>query len=516
MPNRSMVYFIGAGPGDPGLLTLRGAACLGRADVVVYDRLVHTAVLRYAPPGAERIDVGRAAPQGTDRDAIAYLLVEKVREGKKVARLKWGDSFVFDDGGEEALFLHEHGIPFEVVPGVPAAIGTPPYAGVAVTYRGGGDTLTLVRGHEDASGKIPKVDWKSLASLDGTIVCYAGPSQLPAMLSALRDHGRPADEPVALVYNGTLLTQRTIVGTLGSLAEAALPAEPRPAIVVVGRVAALREHLRWFDVKPLFGRRVVVTRPREQARELTELLEDQGAQVILAPTVRLAPADDDTDLAAACAEIDRFDWVVLPTLTGADVFLSRMFAAGIDFRNLKGVGLCAIGQSSVERFADVGLRVDVARAEFRPDAIIDALSAGKGLGGRRVLLLQAAGARDILASELRKAGAEVVEIGAYKTVRILPGDPGEPDLYKMLLEQQIDVVTFTSPSTVLEFVDIHGADAVADVLRTTLVACVGPVTAQAAISLGLMPAIVPEEFTMSAMVAAIVRHLRNPGTPAGG
>jgi uroporphyrinogen III methyltransferase/synthase len=509
------VFFIGAGPGDPGLLTLRGAACLGRADVVVYDRLVHTAVLRHARPGAERIDVGRAAPQGTDRDAIAYLLVEKVREGKQVARLKWGDSFVFDDGGEEALFLHEHGIPFEVVPGVPAAIGTPPYAGVAVTYRGGGDTLTLVRGHEDASGKIPKVNWRSLASLDGTIVCYAGPSQLPEMLAALRDHGRSVDEPVALIYNGTLLTQRTIVGTLGSLAEAALPADSRPAIVVVGRVAALREHLRWFDMKPLFGRRVVVTRPREQARELTELLEDQGAQVVLAPTVRLAPADDYTDLDAACADISRFDWVVLPTLSGAEVFLTRMFAGGLDLRNLKGVGLCAIGQSSVERFAHVGLHVDMAMAEFRPDAIVEALSAGKGLGGRRVLLLQAQGARDLLASELRKAGADLTQIGAYRTVRILPGDPGEPDLFKMLLEQQVDVITFTSPSTVLEFVDIHGKDAVADVLRTTLVACVGPVTAQAAISLGVMPAIVPEEFTMAAMVAAIVRQLKPAGAPAG-
>jgi uroporphyrinogen III methyltransferase/synthase len=505
------VFFIGAGPGDPGLLTLRGAACLGRADVVVYDRLVHTAVLRHARPGAERIDVGRAAPQRTDRDAIAYLLVEKVREGKTVARLKWGDPFVFDDGGEEALFVHEHGIPFEVVPGVPAAIGTPPYAGVAVTYRGGGDTLTLVRGHEDASGKIPKVDWRSLAKLDGTIVCYAGPSQLPEMLAALSDQGRPADEAVALIYNGTLLTQRTIVGTLGSLAGAPLPAGSRPAIVVVGRVAALREHLRWFDTKPLFGRRVVVTRPREQARELTELLEDQGAQVILAPTVRLAPAGDYADLDAACADISRFDWVVLPTLSGAEVFLTRMFANGIDLRNLKGVGLCAIGQSSAERFAGVGLRVDVARGEFRPDAIIEALAAGKGLSGCRVLLLQAEGARDILATELRRAGAEVAEIGAYRTVRILPGDPGEPDLFKMLLEQQVDVITFTNPSTVAEFVDIHGKDAVADVLRTTLVACVGPVTAQAAISLGMMPAIVPEEYSMAAMVAAIVRQLRPAG-----
>ena len=223
-----------------------------------------------------------------------------------------------------------------------------------------------------------------------------------------------------------------------------------------------------------------------------ELLEDQGAQVMLAPTVRLAPVDDYTQLDAACADISRFDWVVLPTLSGAEVFLRRLFAAGIDLRNLKGVGLCAIGHSAVERFAAVGLRVDVAMAEFRPDAIVEALSSGKGLRGRRVLLPQAEGTRDILGSELRKAGAEVVEIGAYRTVRIMPGDPGEPDLYKMLLEQQVDVVTFTSPSTVVEFVDIHGRDAVADVLRTTMVACVGPVTAQAAVALGVMPAIVPE------------------------
>jgi len=509
MPNRPMVYFIGAGPGDPGLLTVRGARCLGLADVVVYDRLVHTSLLRYAPPDAERIDVGRAAPQGTDRDAIAYLLVEKVREGKRVARLKWGDPFIFDDGGEEALFLHEHSVPFEVVPGVPAAVGTPPYAGLAITYRGGGDTLTLVRGHEDASGKIPKVDWSSLARLDGTIVCYAGPLQLPAILAALRTHGRSPEEPVALIYNGTLADQRTIVGTLGSLAEAALPAETHPAIVVIGRVAALREHLRWFDVRPLFGRRVVVTRPREHARELIELFEDQGAQVIAAPTVRLAPVDDYRELDEACANVGTYDWVVLPTLTGTEVFLRRLMAGPNDVRSLKGVGLCAIGQSSVERFAAMGLRVDVAPAEFRPENVVEALSAGKGLRERHVLVVRAEGARDVLASELRKAGAEVTQIGAYRTVKILPGDPGEPDLYKMLLEQQIDVVTFTSPSTVREFVDIHGADAVTDILRTTLVACVGPVTAQAAAAYGLLPAVVPEEHTMAAMVAAVTRYFRN-------
>jgi uroporphyrinogen III methyltransferase/synthase len=254
----------------------------------------------------------------------------------------------------------------------------------------------------------------------------------------------------------------------------------------------------------------VVTRPREQARELAELFEEQGAQVIVAPTVRLAPVDDYSELDNACANIASFDWVILPTLTGTEVFLKRLLAGPCDVRSLKGVGLCAIGQSSAERFAAVGIRVEVSPPELRPEALVEALAAGKGLRGRRVLVLQAEGARDLVASELRKAGAEVTELGAYKTVRIMPGDPGEPDLYKMLLERQIDVVTFVSPSTVREFVDIHGADAVADVLRTTIVACVGPVTAQAAIAHGLMPAVVPEEFTMAAMVGAVARRFRKP------
>jgi uroporphyrinogen III methyltransferase/synthase len=479
MPNRPMVCFIGAGPGDPGLITVRGASCLGRADVVVYDRLVHPSLLRYARPDAERIDVGRAAPQGTARDAIAYLLLEKVREGKQVARLKWGDPFVFDDGGEEALFLHEHGVRFEVVPGIPAALGGPAYAGIAVTYRGGGDTLTLVRGNEDATEDALDVDWASLAKLDGTIVCYAGPRQLPAMVAALRAHGRPDDEPVALIYDATLPTQLTVEGTLASIADMALPDQSLPAIVVVGRVAGLREHMRWFDVRPLSGARVVVTRPREQARELVDLLEEQGADVIVAPTVRMAPPTDYKALDDACAEVGTYDWVVLPTLAGTDVFLRRLLAGPGDVRSLHGVGICAIGQTSADRFAALGIRVDAMPSEYRPEGIAEALAESRRLDDRRILIPRAEGVRDVLAAVLRRAGADVTEVAAYRIVKVLPGDKGEPDLYKKLLEQQVDVLVFGNPSTALEFVDIYGAEALVDLLRTTLVACIGPVTAQA-------------------------------------
>lgn len=512
MPNRPMVHFVGAGPGDAGLITVRGARSLGRADVIIYDRLVHASLLRYARPDAERIDVGRAAPQRTDRDAIAYLLLEKVRDGKRVVRLKWGDPFVFDDGGEEALFLHEHGIPFEVVPGVPAAIGGPAYAGVAVTYHGGGDTLTLVRGHEDASDAPPRIHWDSLARLGGTIVCYAGPRQLPAILAALRSHGRPAEEPVALIYNGTLATQHTIVGTLASLADAPVQAEPLPAILVVGRVAALREHLRWFDVRPLFGKRIVVTRPREQARDLVELFEDQGAIVIQAPTVRIAVASDEGPLDEACAAVASYDWVVLTSTASAEAFLRRLLGGASDVRSLKGVGICAIGQATADRFAAVGVKVDAVLAEYRPEGVIEALSGDRGLSGRRVLMPHVEGARDILAADLRKAGADVTEVAAFRTVPILPGDPGEPDVYKMLLEQRIEVVTFTSASTVRDYVTMFGAEALADLLRTTAVACIGPVTAQALQAHGVQVSVIPEEFTIPALVAAVVRHVRSQAT----
>jgi uroporphyrinogen III methyltransferase/synthase len=278
--------------------------------------------------------------------------------------------------------------------------------------------------------------------------------------------------------------------------------------VVVGRVAALREHLRWFDVRPLFGRRIVVTRPRELSRELVDLLEDHGAQVVQAPTVRLAEPLDAEPLDTACGEIGLFDWLVLPTLTGTDVFLRHLLAGPRDVRDLKGVWICAVGQSSVERFNALGVRVDVAPAEYRPETIVDALANGHGLKDRRVLLPLAEGRRDILAAELRRRGADVTEVPAYRTVRVLPGDAGEPDLHKMLLEQQVDAVTFGNPSTVREFVELYGAEVVADLLKTTVVACVGPVTAQALRGYGVEAQVVSSEHTNAGVVSALAERFK--------
>ncbi len=503
----SVVYLIGAGPGDPGLITLRGVQCLAAADVVLYDHLVHPRVLRYARADAEKIDVGLAAPQPLEQEAICYLLAEKAREGKTVARLKWGDPFVFDRGGSEALFLHEQGVRFEVVPGVPAGVGVPSYAGVPVTYPGGGDTLTFVRGHEDEGKGRASVDWTSLARLDGTIVCYAGADQLPQMLNALVTHGRPTDEAAAVVYDGTLPTQETVTGSLGEIARAVKQSsDRRPAILVVGRVAALRDHLRWFDARPLFGKRVLVTRPRDQAVELVERLESMGAEAIEAPMIRIMPPEDYGPLDQACARAATFDWIIFASGNAVDAFVQRLLMTPQDLRALGAVKLCAIGPATAERLARHGLKVDLTPAEYRAEAVLQAIAERGEARGLKILLPHADIGRELLADELRKQGADVTEVVAYQTVVVEPEREGEPDIYRMLLERRIDVVTFTSASAVRSFVKVLGAEPAADLLRTTIVASIGPVTAEAATQCNIQTTIMPAQYTVPALVDAIVEY----------
>lgn len=503
----STVFLIGAGPGDPGLMTVRGLQCLESADVVLYDHLVPARVLRWARPDAEKIDVGTAAPQPLEQEAICYLLAEKAREGKIVARLKWGDPFVFDRGGTEALFLHEQGVRFEVVPGIPAGIAVPSYAGIPITYPGGGDTLTFVRGHEDEGKTRTSVDWTSLARLDGTIVCWAGPQQLPHIVSALVSHGRPAEDAAAIVYDGTLPTQTTLTGTLAELAHALKQSsDRRPAILVVGRVVALRDHLRWFDARPLFGKRVLVTRPREQAVDLVERLEAMGAEAIEAPMIRILPPEDYGPLDEACARVAEFDWIVFSSANAVDAFVERLLAGPEDLRALGGVKLCVVGPATAERLTRHGLKVDLTPAEYRADAVARAMTETADVAGAKVLLPHADIGREIIADELRKRGAEVTEVVAYRTVAVEPEREGEPDVYRMLLEHRIDVVTFTSASAVRGFVGLLGAEPAADLLRATAVASIGPVTAEAAAQYHIESAIVPSSHTIPALVDAIVEY----------
>ena len=496
------VYLVGAGPGDPTLISVRGRRYLEAADVVLFDHRVHARLLRVARPDAERIDVGPAAPKPLDQDAISYLLAEKAREGKTVVRLKWGDPFVFDSGGKEALFLHEQGIPFEVVPGIPVAIGAA-YAGVPVTYPEAGDLLTFVRGHEAETEAAPQVDWGRLAGLAGTIVCYAGAKQVVTVVEALLSHGRSADENVALIYDPTLPSQHTVDGTLGTIAAEAR--DNAPALLVIGPVAGLREHLRWFDNRPLFGRRIVVTRSREQAGELMDMLEERGAEAIPAPTIRIAPPEDTDALDRACTEAGSFDWIVFTSANAVDCFMQRLLALG-DVRDLKGVKVCTIGPSTASRLQRYGIRVDLMPGEFRAEALILTLKDLERLEGKRFLLPRADIARDLLAEELRAAGAHVVDVAAYRTLVGAADRESDHDVYRMLLDRQIDAVTFTSASTVRNFVSILGQEQAADLLRTTVVAAIGPVTAEAAQQLDITTTVMPERYTIPDLVDALVEH----------
>ena len=358
---RATVYLIGAGPGAPDLITLRGYRCLQQADVVIFDHLVSPDLLSVAPKHAERIDVGSAAPEPRDQDAICYLLAEKAREGKTVARLKWGDPFLFDQGGEEALFLHEQGVRYEVVPGVPHAIGASAYAGVPITYPGAGDTVTFVRGHEDEGREKAKIDWTALAMLDGTIVSYAGPRQLPKMLSQLIEHGRSPDEPAAIILQGTQPSQRTITGTLSSLLDQIGEQPVGAGLVIVGKVVNFREHLRWFDSRPLFGRRALVMHSKEQPDDLADLLRSQGAEVIV---------DGSTSEDLYRQLLDRkFDFV---TFTSASAVLNFAANFGADqASDLLGHTVVAVQGDAA---ADAASRANIAPAIQQPAGSLTAFA----------------------------------------------------------------------------------------------------------------------------------------------
>jgi uroporphyrinogen III methyltransferase / synthase len=497
------VYIVGAGPGDPSLISVRGRRYLEAADVIVYDHRVHARLLRLARADAERIDVGPAAPKPLEQEAISYLLAEKAREGKTVVRLKWGDPFVFDSGGKEALFLHEQNIPFEVVPGIPVAIGGGAYAGVPLTYPEAGDLIIFVRGHEGEHDALPHVDWRCLAGLSGTLACYAGARQIEGIVQSLLSHGRSPDEHAALVYEATMPSQRTVGGTLGTIASQAR--EGAPALLVVGPVVGLREHLRWFDDRPLFGRRIVVTRSREQAGELIDMLEERGAEAIPSPTTRIAPPEDIAALDRTCAEAGSYDWIVFTSANAVDHFMGRLLAVG-DVRDLKGVRLCTVGPSTASRLQRYGIRVDLTPPEYRAEAVIDALKGLGPLAGKRFLLPRSDIARELLADELRAAGAEVVEVTAYRTLMGAADRDGDYDVYRMLLERQIDAVTFTSASTVRNFATIFGPEQAADLLRTTVVASIGPVTAEAAQQLDIATTVMPERYTIPDLVDALVEY----------
>jgi uroporphyrinogen III methyltransferase/synthase len=502
------VYLIGTGSGAPDLITVRGLRCLETADVVVYDPAVHPRLLRHARAGAEKIDIGTLSSEPVERDAVCYLLAEKAREGKVVARLKSGDAVGFDQSAFEAAFLRDQNIQFEVVPGLLPAVAAAAYAGLALDTAAAGATVRIVRGLESRQAS-ESIDWTSLADTRDAVILHGDSAQLASAIGALVSHGRSANESAALVFDATLPRQETTVGTIGELARRLHEQPVRHAgVLIIGLGTAPRERLRWFDRRPLFGLRVLVTRAADQAVELVELLEAQGAEAIEAPMIRIAPPEDYGPLDAVFAELSRVDWIVFSSVNAVDAFIGRLLALPFDLRALHGVRLCAVGAATSERLWRHGLKVDVVPTEYRAEALAQAIAAAGDMRGASVLIPRSDIGRDVVAQELRERGAHVTEVVAYRTVAIDPEREGGPDVFKLFLEQRLDAVTFTSASAVNALVALLGEDPAIDLLRNVVVVCIGPLTAEAAARHGIQTTVVPREYTVPGLVGAMAEYFQ--------
>jgi uroporphyrinogen III methyltransferase / synthase len=488
-----IVYLVGAGPGDPGLLTVRGREILERADVVVYDRLIGADLLALCRPDAEKIYVGKEANRhALPQDEINALLVERAQAGQSVCRLKGGDPFVFGRGGEEALFCREHGVPFEIVPGVTSAVAAPAYAGIPVTQREVASSFAVVTGHtkdDDAPpAELPVAD---------TLVFLMGVRALPKIVAQLRARGEPSSTPVALVRWGTTTMQQVVTGTLATIEdEVARAALKPPALIVVGDVVNLREQLRWFDNRPLWDRMVIVTRAREQASGLVEGLQSLGARVIQCPTIRVEDLDEYTQLDAAISTLSAFDWVVFTSTNGVERFWDRLREHDRDARAFGGACITAIGPATAEALRQRGLIAD-----FVPESSIsENVAAGlleRGAAGKRVLIARAAQGREVLHEKLSAGGVQVMLAPCYRTV----SDHANAEAARAaLLAGTVDWVTFTSSSTVKNFVEAIGTETIQQSRNMFRIACIGPVTARTAQECGLKPDVTAQNASVEALM----------------
>jgi uroporphyrinogen III methyltransferase/synthase len=503
---KGKVYLVGSGPGDPGLLTLKAKACIEKADVVIYDYLANAVFLDYAKKDAERIYVGKEGGRHTmGQNEINRLIVEKAREGLEVVRLKGGDPFIFGRGGEEAQELVKAGIPFEVIPGVTSAIAVPAYAGIPLTHRDFTATVAFVTGHEDPTKEESNIAWEKISTGIGTLVFLMGVGNLSKIAASLMEHGRSSDTPVAVIRAGTVPEQRTVTGTLGTIADIAQGAKLRPpAVIVVGDVVSLRKDLNWFEQKPLFGKRIVVTRTREQASDFVALLSELGAECVEFPTIEVIPPPSWKELDRAIKNLETYQWLVFTSVNGVRHFFDRLEHAGLDARTLKGVRVAAIGPKTADAIRAKGVNPDLVPQEYRAEAVVEAFGK-QGVKGVRILLPRAADAREVLPQELEKMGARVEVVEAYRTVK----PQGRKDEIKAMLEKgDIHMVTFTSSSTVSNFMDMfqEESDQLLKWMKTVTVACIGPVTAKTAQDRGLSARITPSDYTIEALAKAIVDY----------
>jgi len=493
----------GAGPGDPELVTLKAVRRLGEADLVLYDALVHPDLLELAPQ-AERVFVGKRAGRPSERQQrINERMLEAARDGKTVVRLKGGDPYLFGRGSEEAEFLAAHEVPFEVVPGVPSPLAATAYSGISLTHRTRSSSVLYLTATESTQKDRSSHDWAKLATGPETLVIFMGMRKLPTLMQLLVEHGRDPATPAAVVQHASLPKQRVVVGTIADIAQKARDAElGLPSLIIVGDVVELRSALRWYDAQPLFGKRVLVTRPAHQSEDFARMLRDEGAEPVLAPAIRIEPPPDPAPLQTAVRDMG-YDWVVFTSANGVRRFFAEVEAQGRDARLLGGARVCAIGPATDATLREHGVRADVIPEEYKGEGAAKAILEAGDVAGVRILLPRAEVAREALPEMMREAGAEVDVVPAYRTLGT--SEDAAIAIRDAIHRRTVDVLTFTSPSTVREVANALGdhADAVADGFT---VACIGPITGQAAADRGWPVHVVPEDYTAEGLVDALREH----------
>ena len=496
------VYLVGAGPGDPDLISVKGVDCLKKADVVVYDRLLDELLLDAASSEAEKIYVGKTAGEHTKpQDKINRLLVIKAKEGKTVVRLKGGDPFVLGRGGEEAEVLLQNGISFEVIPGVTSAIAVPAYAGIPVTHRGLASSFTVITGHEDPSKSNSSINWEKLATGADTLIFLMGMRNLPEIVGKLMEYGRPPNTPVAIIKDGTCPEQKTVIDNLEDIvAKAEAYHLTAPAIIVVGNVVRLREKLRWFDNRPLFGKRILVTRARHQASTLSRLLTERGARPVELPMIDIQTVADYEELDQAISNLEHYQWIIFTSVNGVEAFWQRLHNLKQDSRVLSGLRIGAIGPATAQALETKGIIPDYVPEVYTSEGIVDGLK-NQNIAEQRFLLPRADIADKELVQGIGRLGASVREVTAYQTV---PATEAITQAKQMIISGKIDAITFTSSSTVSNLVAAFGKEPLP--VNEAKVACIGPKTAETATKAGLSVAIVAKEQTIPGLVTAIEEY----------
>jgi len=501
MKKTGKVYLVGAGPGDPGLITVRGVECIQRADVILYDYLSNPTLLGYARPDAEIIYAGKQARDHTlTQDEINAILVERGRAGKIVTRLKGGDPFVFGRGGEEAEELQRAGIPFEVVPGVTSAIAAPAYAGIPVTHRGAAAAFMVITGHEDPTKDEAQVDWEVVAKFSGTRVILMSVERIRAIADELMKHGAAAHTPVAMVRWGTTGGQQTITGTLGTIGALAVDFKP-PALTIIGDVVRQRETLNWFEKRPLFGQRIAVTRSREQASGLVQRLGELGADVLEIPTISIKPPKKIGPIREAAKSIGVYDWLVFTSPNGVDAFFREFFEIHGDLRDLGGLRIAVIGAATAERIQELHLQVDLQPADFTTEALLEEFRKSVSCENLKFLLPRADLADERLARGLEALGGIVDNLDAYQTV---PEKEDRTGHRTRLLSEGADFVTFTSSSTVTNFCELVDVNTLRKQFPKMRFASIGPMTTQTAVARGVEIAAEANVHTIDGLVDTIL------------